>query len=130
MRRRNAVIGGVLATAALTGAGLVAALPAYASWGCNSGQLCVYVDSYGNSAETGFYYDNDDWGSFDNVASSLWNDGTSENVSVYVQDNATGSNFTVYRGVSNRHTDLYWDSTGGVSAGYWNDNLMSNHWHA
>ncbi|NYJ25786.1 hypothetical protein HNR13_004073 [Leifsonia shinshuensis] len=94
--------------------------------------MCAYVDANGGGPAMRAYYSNSSWngswGNYNNSASSIWNNGNSQNVNVYVNQNYSGSNFTVYRGTGNRHTDLYWDQTGGVGIAFWNDNLESNLW--
>ncbi|GAA2534550.1 hypothetical protein GCM10009860_13540 [Microbacterium mitrae] len=131
MKKR--LVAGAAMGAAIMAGSLLAATPANAAWAfCNPGYLCAYYDSNGNGPNFAGQYDNPSWngswGYYNNVTSSLWNNGTMSNVNVYVNMNYSGANFTVYRGTTKRHTDLFWDTTGGRPAGYWNDNLESNLW--
>lgn len=128
MGKKSKLIASSVAALAVVG-GVFSAAPAYAAWNyCSAGFVCAYIDADGTGSNFYGQYDNTTWNSFNNTASSLWNNGNTSNVNVYTGTSYTGSGFTVYRGTGNRHTNLFYDNTGGVGVGYWNDNLASNLW--
>ncbi|MER5897561.1 peptidase inhibitor family I36 protein [Streptomyces sp. NPDC001876] len=120
------------AAAASTGVGTLAAAPA----GCTAGNLCFWVNDNWNDGPGQLYGNNADWGvyshstcstgTWEDCASSLYNNGNSCVASVYFLENYQTPKLSISR-------QSGYNSLSAVPLGYgvdgnWNDNIRSNKW--
>ncbi|MEW2301359.1 peptidase inhibitor family I36 protein [Streptomyces sp. NPDC006655] len=120
--------GSVLAGSASSALSAQVAKPAAVPAGCSAGYLCFWVNAGYNDGPGKLSGSNANWTAFphstcqtktwNDCASSLYNDGVNDNAVVYTDANYSGSSGTIARG------------TGGDVSAAWNDVISSNSWVA
>ncbi|GGN15018.1 peptidase inhibitor family I36 protein [Streptomyces fuscichromogenes] len=104
------------------------ATPAAVPSGCSAGYLCFWVNigysdgpgklSGSNTNWTAFSHSTCQTGTWNDCASSIYNDGVNDNAVVYTDAGYSGSSGVIDRGV------------GGDLSAAWNDVISSNSWVA
>ena len=123
----------------IAGGGLLAAAPAQAAPCSNAGYLCFWVNSgyggeMGKVAGNNLNFQNlpkNGGGTWNDVISSAYNDGNTDNVALYSAAGYTGFSECLSRYANNSDTQNFTNiSTGIFPWDNFNDVASSNHWYA